>query len=512
MNILDSMIGFFSPEAGYRRSLFREELKGLKRHGYDAGNGARLNKNWGALIESAEMTDRCSRDTIRGRARDLERNSDILNSIISAFIRNVVGSGFSLQAKTGNEKINTEIEKLFKEWSKPKNCDVSAQQSFTQILRMAVRRKKIDGGILFKKCYTAGGLVPFKLQALEVDELAYTWGQPRDPQNKVAGGIEYDQFNKPVGYWLTHYSVDGLELSEPEYYNAKDIIFIYSKNRPSQVREISDLAPTLTRVRDTNEFITAVAIKERIAACLSVFIKKAIPLTSYGRSGVNNGNTVDYSQRRLAPGMITEMNAGDDIQVVDPKSSSADATSFLKLQQRLIGAGQGLSYEATARDMSECTYSSARQANIEDELTYLEDKEVLIRFMDEVLEAFIVSAIMAKKLIIPDFWDNKEQYFNHIWVSSPKKWIDPQKEANAQSTALTNGLKTFAQIAAEGGRDWREQIDEMSEIIKYAKAKGVNLPGYNIQSETETETSSSDENEDQETETAQETNDNDNQE
>lgn len=475
MNLIDSLIGVFNPEAGLRRSMFREELKAFKRHGYDAGNHARINQNWAAPIESAEMTDRCSRDVIRARARDLERNSDILNGILSAFVRNVVGAGFNLQAKTGDEQINTEIERLFREWCKAKNCDVSGQQNFTQILRMAIRRKKVDGGIIFKKCYTKEGLLPFKLQAIEVDELANTWASPKKKGNKVAGGIEYNEFNKPVGYWISQYSVDGLEIATPVYYPAKDIIFVYSKHRPSQVREVSDLAPTLTRIRDANEFITAVAVKERIAACLSVFIKKAIPVTGFGRGGAGQtqGGGVDYSQRRLAPGMITEMNAGDDIQVVDPKTSSADATSFLKLQQRLIGAGQGLSYEATARDMSECTYSSARQANIEDELTYMEDQEVLKAFMDEVLESFIISAVLAGAINIKDFWENKEKYMAHLWVASPKKWIDPQKEANAQSTALNAGIKTFAQIAAEEGRDWREQIDEMIEIQRYAEQKGL---------------------------------------
>ena len=47
------------------------------------------------------------------------------------------------------------------------------------------------------------------------------------------------------------------------------------------------------------------------------------------------------------------------------------------MQQRLIGSGQGLSYEATSRDMSETNYSSARQAGIEDDLTFSEEVELL---------------------------------------------------------------------------------------------------------------------------------------
>lgn len=34
------------------------------------------------------------------------------------------------------------------------------------------------------------------------------------------------------------------------------------------------------------------------------------------------------------------------------ESAGSDASQFLKMQWRLIGAGQGMSYEATSRDMS----------------------------------------------------------------------------------------------------------------------------------------------------------------
>ena len=60
-----------------------------------------------------------------------------------------------------------------------------------------------------------------------------------------------------------------------------------------------------------------------------------------------------YEGKSLTPGMIKEMNVGDSIETVEPKSAGSDASQFLKMQWRLIGAGQGMSYEATSRDMSE---------------------------------------------------------------------------------------------------------------------------------------------------------------
>ena len=100
--------------------------------------------------------------------------------------------------------------------------------------------------------------------------------------NRVVGGIEYNSYNKPMGYWIRQYSIDGFSNIDPVYVPAKDIIFIFTKLRPSQIREMSDLSPTVTRIRDANEFMTAVSVKERIAACLSVFIKK----TKIGRAHV----------------------------------------------------------------------------------------------------------------------------------------------------------------------------------------------------------------------------------
>lgn len=497
MSVLDSVISFVSPSWAYKRECYKQGLDDLKRN-YDAGSYDKNNQNWRVHNESAEMTDRYSRDNVRARARDLERNSDMMNSVTGAFKRNVVGGGYRLQATTGNPEINAEIEKAWKKWCKKQNCDITGQQSFNQIIRMAVARKKIDGGILFVKRYTKEAFLPFQLQMIEVDELDSTQTKPKKAGNKVVGGIEYNSYNKPQGYYIRQYSLDGYSLMEPVYIDAEDVIFYFTKKRPSQLREISDMAQTIPRIRDTNEFMVAVSVKERIAACLSVFIKKVLPTTGIGRTGNSSGDKrISYEGKTITPGMIKELNAGDEIQVVNPTGQSADATTFTKLQQRLIGAGQGISYEATSRDMSESNYSSTRQGLIEDELTYKEDKELLIEIMTEIYETFLISAILAGVINIPGFWEKKDIYMSHEWIQEPKAWIDPYKESNANKIALSTGQKTFKQIAAENGRDWREQIDDMVEVLKYGKEKGIDLGGVifdKTSEESNSESSKADDN------------------
>jgi len=478
MGWIDSLIGWVSPKAACEREAWRLQLQELQRGaGYDAADAGRLNAAWRAHNESADLTDRISRDVIRARARDLERNSDLENAVLYAYKRNVIGRGFTLQPRTGDDELNEEITSLWGEWTKRKNCDVTKTQSLNQMLRMAVTRKKVDGGILFLKCYTKGGLLPFKLQAIEVDELYVSATEVKKTGDTLVNGIEYNQYGEAVGYWIQQYSVDGWTETDPKYYDAQRVIFYFSKKRPSQRREISDMSQTLPRVRDVNEFMTAISVKERIAACLSVFIKKMVPTTGIGRNGQTSVEPRrDYDGKTITPGMIQELNAGDEVETVNPSAGASEATEFLRTQIRMIGAGQGLSYEATARDLSGVTYSSARQGAIEDDLAYQEDIEILQEnVMDEIYETFLISAVLAGALDIKDFWDRKEVYMHHTWVASPKKWIDPKKEADANQIALKSGEKTFKQISAEQGKSWKEQINDMAEVAEYAMEKGVTI-------------------------------------
>ncbi len=341
MEWLENLIRAISPEAAYRREAWRQ-AEALQRY-YDAGDNGRLNAGWRTnWTDSAEMTDRYSRDTIRARARDLERNSDLMLSLVGPYKRNVVGTGFMLHARTPDSALNDRIEELWKEWTKKRNCDVTAQQSLNQMLRMIEQRKRIDGGILINKVYTGGGILPLKLQLLEVDELDTTVMAPKNSGCKVVGGIELDAFNRPVGYWIRRYSPDGMTLIEPVYIDAKDMIFVWSKKRPSQVREMSDMTSTLAGIRDTQEFQTAVSIKQRIEACLAIFIKKVTP-GSFGRSR-DAGGRKSYDGRMITPGMMHELAAGDDIVTVNPAGQATDASTYIKLQQHMLSAGQGISY------------------------------------------------------------------------------------------------------------------------------------------------------------------------
>lgn len=444
---------------------------------YDAGESGRLNRNWNAVNESAEISNSCCRDIIRARSRDLERNSDIMNAAVSPWVRNIVGKGYVLEAKTPDRELNSAIEELWRKWCRKDNCDITGSQSFWEMVRMAVRRKRIDGGIIFIKCETDTGIIPFQLQVREVDELDSIRQNPKYSGNKVVGGIEYNDHARAIGYWIKSYDLDGNQTTDSVFIPRERVIFYFSKTRPSQLREMPEMAAAVGRIKDMNGYVDAVTVKERMAACFGALVKRNAPGNFFAKNPLGGDESeADYGGVKFRPGMIVQVMPGDDIEMINPPGTAEGTNEYIKTMSRLIFAGQGVSYEAGTRDLSQTNYSSARQAIIEDEETFLPEIDKLQdEILDEVYAAFLKSAVLSGAVECADFWENEDAYLKHQWNRKPKKWIDPLKETNANVAALNSGIKTLAEIWRENGRDYEDVINEMQKVREYAENAGVEL-------------------------------------
>lgn len=486
-NFVDRAVGFFSPQKLYERMAWKVELA---LRSYDAGGWDRSNDGWHAINQPGVLMDRSARDTVRARAQDLERNSDMLESMIKASVRNVVGTGFKLQAKVKDKKgddspeINTALESLWNEWCKARNCDVQGRLSFPKMCRMAQRRFKVDGGILFVKCYTDGGLTPFKLQLREVSELDTTVTSTKlKSGNYLVDGIETDAYGKHVNYYFRRFSPDGFTALNPDIIPASRVIYMQNITRPTQVREMSPLAACLSRIRDVNGYIEALNVQARVAACFAAIIKKVLP-GGVGLGRGNAGSTTDsksgYGGQTVTPGMLYQLQPGEDVSTLSPPTVGSSAREMVSMQQRMAGAGQGLSYEAASRDMSQVNYSSARQGRLEDEAEYQQEKQdwrdqVLYEIYTEFLIAGATAGILP--FTINELLADKSRLMAHIFYAKGSPWIDPMKEAMANKIALETGQTTLAQIAAERGGDWQEIIAQRGRELAAMQAVGMIIVG-----------------------------------
>ena len=245
--ILERIIATLSPKWAFDRQLFRSALS----RNYDAGANDRFSGNWMPVANAtAEETAAPYRDRIRGRARDLERNNDLVIGALDTFDRNVVGSGIRPQAsilKAGgdqNERLNEQVEALWKHWAKPGNCDTTGQSTFYELESLAMRRKSTDGEIFIRRITPKKepGKVPLLLQMLEPDLLDTV--KTDNGANKVYGGVEVNEFGRPVAYWFAKE-----KYGESSRIPAEQILHLFKKTRAIEFRGVSELVPVIQRAK-----------------------------------------------------------------------------------------------------------------------------------------------------------------------------------------------------------------------------------------------------------------------
>ncbi len=469
-NFLEKAIAFISPKWACERSMYREGLRA-----YEAGDINRFNSNWTPINADTENTDKAQRDLIKARARYLEGNSDIAEAAVGAILRNVVGTGIKPQARTGNEDLNRQIEALWLEWCQPDNCDITHQQTFYELQHMLLRRKIYDGEILVKKVISKTGKFPLKLQIIKSDLLSqYLLTAPKT-NNIIRSGIELDDYLQPLAYWIDKKSPDGYITYDPDRVPANQILHLWTKRYPDQIRGISDLVAVIKRLKDTQDYMDAEVIAARIAACFSVFITQdSLPATA-GR--FNNMKDKEGKQlQSIRPGMVKYLAPGEKVETANPSRSITSAKDFISIQERLSGAGMGLSYEIISRDFNQSSFSAARQGMLEDRKTFEPIQEFMdIHLCTPIYREWLDTCVMAGLLQIPDYWQHKAEYQKVDWMAPGWSWIDPEKEVKADLLAIQNGGKTMAQWCAERGYDWREQLEQLALEKATAEEMGLTL-------------------------------------
>lgn len=451
MNILDKIINFFSPKHGAERLAWR--------NAYDSASFDNRNANWKPPSDITDLTLAYERKIALDRARDLERNTDLAESMIAALERNIIGQGIRLDGE--NEQLN----KKFEDWANdPEQVELGGRFSFNELCKLIIRRTIVDGGLIIQRVTPTkremnkyGLKVPLILMIREVDELSNL-----TTSFTTLNGIERDNWGRPTKYHFRNYDpLTGVYENEDEVVKASNIIYLFRPKRASQYREFTLLAPANERIKNVNELLDAELIKNKVNSCFSLAIERQTPLNP-GR-GTDN-RPPNYSKKTLSPGMILELMPGEAVKPISPPNSASEATNITQLQQRLAGSGLGLSYELVSRDMSQSNYSSARQGLQEDKMTFYDWRNWLkAHFLDKLLEWFTEALFM----------DYKKEECN--WFFSGWSWIDPQKEVEANSKALDSGQTTLAELCAESGKDWKDVIDQRAKEIEYCKSKGIYL-------------------------------------
>lgn len=461
INALDRLIGILDPTRALRRVVARTQLQ----RAYEA---ASPRDSWkprrgGASAQADHFADAA---TLRTKARALVQNVPYVATSMDALVDNVIGTGIVPRFTGAQAK---QLNSLFGEWAG--SCDADGRLDFFGLEAAAYRAMEQDGEVLLRLRWRRaedGHVVPLQLQLQEIDwldssrntGLGATDGTA--PGNVVIQGIEYDALGRVVAYWLWGQHPGDATLARglrstskriPAFSNGlPNIIHLFDPKRPGQVRGITRLAPIIARTRDTQLYEDAELARKNLETRLAVLVSGDASLMANEFQAGSSSTSADPVQARrtgdlgeLASGSITEVPAGNNITVVEPKAQPGHV-EYIKHQLHLVTATLGVTYEMATGDMSEVNFSSARVRQTDVRRGFERTQWLLLipRYCRPLADVFATAAVLSGKV--------RQGVPYGLEYDTPKwDYVNPQQEAQADALQVATGLSSLsAKLRARG--------------------------------------------------------------
>jgi lambda family phage portal protein len=466
-NIIDSLIGWVSPQAGIARHFARQRLA----RAYEAASprdGWRPRRA-GA---SANADHQADAHALRTRSRALVQNVPYIRAGIDGLVAATIGTGITPRA-TGREadKINT----LFEAWAKV--CDADGRLDYYGIQAAADRALEQDGEVLIRlrpRRPSDGLPVPLQIQLLEIDWLDSTKTTTYNG-NSIVNGIEYDMLGAVAAYWLWDQHPGDIAVTrgsrtQSSRVPAKNIKHLFAPERPGQGRGFPRLAPVITRVRDLQLYEDAELARKNLETRLSVLASGdpaalANP-AAYGGDieGGTTGKAGDLGE--LASGSIINMPTGTNFTVIEPKAAPG-YVEYVKFNLHLIASGMGVPYEMLTGDMNEVNFSSARVRLLDFRraIQQLQWLVLIPKMLVPLHEAFVEAAFLGGMITGRDTAVN----------FSPPKWdyINPEQDVKADLAEIGAGLSSISEKLRQRGYNPDDVFKELASDIKKLKELGI---------------------------------------
>lgn len=467
MNALDRAIAFMSPGWAARRARARVALAAadvayeavktsrLRRVGTDHGSGA----NAIALAGPA----------LRAEARRLERNHDLARGALNALEQNIVGpNGIGIEPMPMttdgevHEDLAWQIKDLWENWTQ--TPDTSRMFDWPAAQRMLCRSWLRDGEVLTQDVIGLvpsldhGTIVPYSIELIEADLLDWDY---HDTERRIRFGIEANAWGRAVAYHLfkTHPG-DPDQFGQPDRkrVSADRVRHLALRDRIGQPRGVSMFASVLTRLADLKDYEESERVAAKVAASMSAFIRRGTP-DMYGSTEYQASGEQKARPQHFVPGMVMELDPGEDIGMIDTSRPNAGLEPFRDGQLRATAAGLRLSFSSLARKY-DGTYSAQRQELVEQWSAYaLLSAEFTHQMVRPVYRRFIAAAQLAGVLRVPRDAD-VGKLADALYVPQAMPWIDPQREANAWATLEANRYISGPEIIRRRGGNPRDVLKQ----------------------------------------------------
>jgi lambda family phage portal protein len=469
-------------------SLWREVLglpekpAKINKRSYHAANTGRLFADFMASSRSPDSELKPDLVVMRNRARALARDDVYVKRYLTLLKTNVVGEkGMTLQVKARNTDNSLDvignqiIEDAFSQFAMKGNCTSDGRLSWIDLQKYVMEATARDGEAFVQIVRNRAFIHGIAFHPIEADLIDEMKNERTRSGNEIRMGIELDQYQRPVAYWVKKRHPGDLDFTAinvnvSERIDAKNIIHVYDPLRAGQTRGEPWMAPAIAQLKMLNAHREAELVASRMAASKMGFFTsdngEDAPADDY-----DNGVPIIDAE----PGTFHQLPNGVDFKPFDPTHPATAFAEFQKGVLRGISSALNVSYASLSNDLEGTSYSSIRQGALEERDAYKMMQQFLMEhFVIPAYSAWLVHVMEFGYIPIPATrfpkFSTASQFRSRGW-----QWVDPQKEVNAAVTAMHNGIMSMQDVAGQYGRDVEETFSQWERDKEMADQFGLDL-------------------------------------
>lgn len=435
---------------------------------YDAAQSGSDNANHWAWADSLNANTSNSPDvrkTLRERARYECDNNGYAGGLIDKLGNDLIGTCPRIQVNIPGEfrEASRRIEKAFTRWAKA--VDLGRK---LRLLDNAAVRDGEGFAILINNPALPTGQPQLDLKLYECDQVETPFRDYTDPLGFSGGRL--DKFGNVVE-WHFLKAHPGSEVwanyLDFEAIPAANVLHWFKPRRAGQIRGIPEITSSLSLYAILRRYTLATLGAAELAASIAGVLETDAPVGTEDAPTFDTMDEIDIPRR----GLLT-LPGGYRAKGFE---GSQPIQSYREFKAEILTeAGQpvGSPRNVATGSSAEYNYSSGRlDYGIYQRGLRVRRYDLSTRILDQIFHAWLDEAALIPGLI-PDGLPLRSLW-SRDWYFDGFESLDPVKEANAISIKLANNTTTLAEIYAERGLDWEEQIEQRGREVKLLRSMGL---------------------------------------
>jgi capsid protein len=321
-NLIDKVVGYFSPGAGIKRVVARQAYESS----YRGGVPTRTSEGWGRVegFQFGSSIDRSQLTNARDRAYQAYRNNPVARTLVNTETDNVIGDGLNFQPTTDSEEWNREATDRYYAWLEEASIRGQDIQTGSEIQRLAWSRSRIAGDVGW--ILVARGSDSY-VQLVPSENIATP-----DGMQSAAGmydGIQFDAMGKPVTYYVKYTDERGLRKFVPV--EARDFVYLAHHSEPSQARGETCFMTIFDLLSHLDRYVDGVSLAAWMATVFGIIFKDNSAARQV--SGLPTLTNSQGNQQRaitLENGMVKYMAPEGEVVQVDAKQPMQQTPAFIR--------------------------------------------------------------------------------------------------------------------------------------------------------------------------------------